>query len=182
MKRAIAILLCIFCFTLNSFAQETIGTMSGTSYARIGDDATEYTIVRSDKDGKVVWIKDLITTSSSSFDTTLDLYMVYGYTTLTDNRITSNPGDYDYWLVVKTKNIESFIYPNPARSNVFVFSSDISNNVQISLFDVNGKEILRERLVDYTTSIRLPSLSQGTYFYKIENDNLIIKSGKLCVN
>jgi hypothetical protein len=108
--------------------------------------------------------------------------MVYGYTTINNNKITSNPGDYDYWLVVKTKNIESFIYPNPTRNNVFVFSSDLSNNVRIILFDINGKEVLRERLIDYTTNIRLPFLSQGTYLYQIQNDNLTIKTGKLCVN
>ena len=184
MKNYFITLCCIISFTFNSFAQqnETIGLMSGTSYTRVEDDQAEYNIVRSDVNGNVVWVNDLITTSPGVFDITLDLYMVYGYTTINNNKITSNPGDYDYWLVVKTKNIESFIYPNPTRNNVFLFSSDLSNNVRIILFDINGKEILRERLIDYTTNIRLPFLSQGTYLYQIQNDNLTIKTGKLCVN
>lgn len=184
MKRIFITLLISFIFIFKTFSQqkETIGTMVGSSYSRVSDsEQTEYNIIRSDKDGKVIWVKELITTDAPNFDLTLDLYMVYGYTTINNNSITNNPGDYDYWLVVKTKNIESFIYPNPTRGNVFVFSSDLSNNVRIMLFDMNGREVLRERLIDYTTSIKLPFLSQGTYFYKIENDNLTIKSGKLCV-
>lgn len=184
MKHTLTILLLTLCLTLNCFGQkETIGILNNTSYSRTEDDPTiEYNIIRSDIDGKVIWIKDLITTISPTFDATLDLYNIYGYTTIDNNKITSNPGDYDYWLVIKTKNIESFIYPNPTQSNIFVFSSDLSNNTQIVLFDVNGKEVLREKLIDYTTHIKLPSLSQGTYLYKIKNNNLTIKTGKLCVN
>lgn len=167
----------------NIYAQqsESIGSLAGTSYTRIGADDVEYNIVRSDESGRIVWIKEIMS-NTNAFDVTLSLYMVFGYTNISNNKITSNPGDYDYWLVIKTKNIESLVYPNPARSNVFVFASDLSNNVRIILFDTNGREILRERLVDFTTSVKLPPLSQGMYLYKIENDNLTIKTGQLCVN
>ena len=181
--RPFIILLAVMLLANSIYAQqnEAIGALTGTSYTRLGTDDIQYNIVRSDKEGHVVWIKEL-TNNTNTFDVTLNLYMVFGYTNLSNNKITSNPGDYDYWLVVRSKNIESLVYPNPTRSSVFVFASDLSNNVRITLFDTNGREIMRERLVDFTTSIKLPPLSQGMYLYKIENDNLTIKTGQLCVN
>lgn len=184
MKIIFSIILSFIIFTNNVNAQqhETVGIINGNSFARNSEDENEYTIVRSDKDGRVVWIKQLPSERTSVFDASLDLYMVFGYTTLSGNKITSNPGDYDYWLVIKSKNIESLIYPNPTRTNIFVFTNNISNNVRITLFDATNKEIMTERLLDFTTSIKLPPLSQGIYFYRIENDNLIIKTGSLCIN
>ncbi|WP_052184163.1 choice-of-anchor I family protein [Psychroserpens sp. Hel_I_66] len=52
------------------------------------------------------------------------------------------------------------IFPNPATSNQTLF---FNQTVDISLFDINGREILSEKEV---SNIKLPSLSIGTYVLK----------------
>lgn len=182
MKKLYGLILVLLGFTSYSQNIESIGDINGSAYLRLSDDSLQYNIVRSDRNGNIVWAKDIVSSSTSVFDTTLDLYMVYGYTTINGNKILSNPGDYDYWLVVKTKTIESVIYPNPTRNNVFVFVSDVANNLRITLYDSANRIILQQRLIDYTTNIKLPKLATGLYLYRIENDLTTIRTGKLCVN
>ncbi len=55
------------------------------------------------------------------------------------------------------------MYPNPSKSNQTVY---FSKAVSLTLFDIQGREILRS---ENTQTLQLPSLTSGTYILKTKN-------------
>ena len=82
---------------------------------------------------------------------------------------------------LKNNSQEIFIYPSPAVG--FVNISGIKPyNTEIQVFNVTGHTVLHYPLNEQKNRIDTHNLPSGIYFYKItENDN-IVKSGKLLIN
>jgi hypothetical protein len=76
--------------------------------------------------------------------------------------------------------IFAHIYPNPSDNSV-----SVSCNVKNCLFeisDVVGRQILSQKLPENVTKIDVTSLNNGTYLFRITNNNTVIRNGKLIIS
>lgn len=66
------------------------------------------------------------------------------------------------------------IYPNPTSNDFTINFGEVLNNGTITLVDVTGKVILTKNISNVSTSIiSVEELDKGTYFIKIEQNNLV---------
>jgi len=146
-------------------------------------DAVEgtYNVVRTDVDGKVVWVKPVITDNTIPFDLTENQYIIYGFTNVKNGKITNKASDYDYWLVRSDLECDVTIYPNPSPGTFYVSLSNYKEGMGINLYDVTHKLIFNSQINQYINFFHLSNLSNGTYIYEILNGDEILKTGKLCV-
>ena len=76
-------------------------------------------------------------------------------------------------------DIEVFVYPNPSNG-IFnmTFTSEIIQNLKVRVFDIVGKELIKEDLQEfigeYTKQINLKDNSKRIYFLEIETNDGII--------
>lgn len=68
------------------------------------------------------------------------------------------------------------IFPNPAQNSVFITFEGLNNEVEIEIFDRNGKTIKHVSQVDINfgnSNIEIPvdNIASGSYFMKIQNRN-----------
>lgn len=70
-------------------------------------------------------------------------------------------------LVNELSNAEVLIYPNPVSDYLFV-DLDKPYDVEVSLQDVNGREVLRQSLHDQSNKLDIKSVRAGIYLIKIE--------------
>ena len=75
------------------------------------------------------------------------------------------------------------VYPNPAAAKInFQLPNNISvENLQLSVFDIQGKKMKEVPVQSLNTSISLIGYKPGTYLYKIINKDQILYSGKFIV-
>lgn len=68
------------------------------------------------------------------------------------------------------------IFPNPANYFIDIEAAETIDlkNCDISVFDIMGKLILKEKIVQNKTRINLSSFSHGIYFIQLQNDDNII--------
>lgn len=71
------------------------------------------------------------------------------------------------------------IFPNPAKSYINIQSRDFSNS-QLRLLSSNGKEVISKPLHSNSETIDISHLSNGIYFYKIQNKESL-SQGKLII-
>jgi len=73
------------------------------------------------------------------------------------------------------------IYPNPFSNSATIIFDNIEyiNTIELSLYNVLGKEVLNSTITSKSTVIDTSMLPSGVYFYKVIGDNQLIKSGKL---
>jgi hypothetical protein len=74
------------------------------------------------------------------------------------------------------------IYPNPANSLVNLVSKEVRDNTYFILFDLAGREVERIKVINRNQQISLTQLKEGLYFYKLMQENKLVKSGKLILN
>jgi len=146
-------------------------------------DAVEgtYNIIRTDEDGKVVWIKPMISNNTIPFDLSDNQYIIYGFTQIKNGKITNTASDYDYWLVRSDLDYEITVYPNPVSSVLYVSLSNYNEKTYINIYDVTHKLVFNNQITQYINYFNLLHLSNGTYIYEIVDSNKLIKTGKLCV-
>jgi hypothetical protein len=76
---------------------------------------------------------------------------------------------------------ETHIYPNPC-SGVFYLYNRSELELILKLFDFTGREILSEKIDgNLIKEIQLKNVNSGIYLYKLINDEIEIKSGKISV-
>lgn len=73
------------------------------------------------------------------------------------------------------------VYPNPSNGKIYVEQSDLSGNVKIKVYDLNGKTYKQEFLKQSNTLINLQSLPKGNYIIALEK-NGVIKSKKIILD
>lgn len=73
----------------------------------------------------------------------------------------------------KNQEINFMIYPNPCEKYLEVFlSSELRQNIDISIFDITGKRILTEKKIEKDRIIiNVQNLEKGIYFLEIRNAN-----------
>jgi photosystem II stability/assembly factor-like uncharacterized protein len=85
-------------------------------------------------------------------------------------------------IVQSNENYSAWVYPNPMRSEEFISVKGLTGKVRFRLFGLEGK-LIQDLLIDDVQAefqIKIPNLSDGNYFYSIENEN-IFKTGKIQV-
>ncbi len=112
------------------------------------------------------------TIASQTFSSTMTNF------NLIDSCIVSTSGISYTTLCINTgiENIEdanSFsVYPNPAANQVDVEFNQILSNGKIQVFDIFGKQLLEENIVNESKhAINLENISNGTYFIKVLDEN-----------
>jgi hypothetical protein len=80
-------------------------------------------------------------------------------------------------------NNNAVVVSNPVLGNLLNIScyQDDHNGLAFKLFDLSGRMILQERLINQTNSFQLNQVSKGLYLYEIVSPGQILKSGKLVV-
>jgi len=149
-------------------------------------------LCRTDSSGNVKWFNNYV--GNYANDSTADNYLMDVSQTSDGGFVASgwvNPTDtstQDAWIIkvdslgclspgcngtlsVNTIQIgfpEFNIYPNPA--NDFIDIETDFRNCYFSVFDVTGKLILREKIVQNKTRIDLSNYSNGLYFIQLQSD------------
>jgi len=180
MKQLVLLILLLLGNQCYSQSNEVVG--SNIFGYRISD-AVEgtYNVIRTDEDGKVVWVKPVITDNTIPFDLTENQYIIYGFTQVKNGKITNRASDYDYWLVRSDLDYEVAVYPNPVITTFYVSLSNYNEGIFINIYDITHKLVFNNQITQYTNHFNLPHLSNGTYIYEIVASDKLIKTGKLCV-
>jgi Secretion system C-terminal sorting domain len=79
-------------------------------------------------------------------------------------------------------NYQILAYPNPFNDQIsFEINTKqtINTPMTLSIVDVLGKQILREKFIGTSHNVVVSDLQTGIYFYKIENGGVVIGAGKL---
>jgi len=137
-------------------------------------------LVRTDINGNIIWFKEL-GQSNNFLDDTKDSYIIYGYTKLKDNKIISNPNDYDYWFIDNQSITNVEVFPNPSNRFVTIlFNSEINGDNIFYLYDYSGKLII-EKIINNNITLDFVNIPKGVYMYKINNNNENKKIGKIII-
>ncbi|WP_300672239.1 T9SS type A sorting domain-containing protein [Soonwooa sp.] len=80
--------------------------------------------------------------------------------------------------------LEMKVFPNPTTSILFLRNPDFSKNKnsKYDLYDVSGKLIKSNEILNEETQIDLQKENAGVYILRIFNDNKILKSFKIIKN
>ena len=137
-------------------------------------------IVRADISGNVIWFKGL-DESNNILDDTKDSYIIYGYTKLKDNKIISNPNEYDYWFIDNQSIDNVEVFPNPTNRFInILFNNEINGDNIFYLYDYSGKLII-EKIINDNITLDFFDVPKGVYMYKINNNNENKKIGKIII-
>ncbi len=72
--------------------------------------------------------------------------------------------------------------PNPANGFISIRNISNSKSLLFSLFDVTGRKVEEERIINGTNNIQLNGISGGAYIYYMQDEqNNVIKTGKIIV-
>jgi len=81
---------------------------------------------------------------------------------------------------VLVENLEVLVFPNPSNSTIyFELSSYENQNLQFSLFDLNGRRIDERPFIGPVYQYHPPNLPAGIYFYQIRSGTKLLSVGKL---
>ena len=72
----------------------------------------------------------------------------------------------------------AIVYPNPGNGQLRVRVAVQYKQSLFRLFDINGKEVLQQRIEGKTALFNTAFLPKGTYVYKITGDKGLYESGK----
>ena len=84
--------------------------------------------------------------------------------------------------VDESANSQGVVYPNPFTSDLNVKFEGSESPSEFVLFDLNGKELIRQGIRSNGDANRIEAvsdLSSGMYIYHLCEDEVILKSGKL---
>jgi hypothetical protein len=145
--------------------------------------------------GLIFWIEG-VGTLTGFFNLVLDLVSynlvcfssndtIQFYTTSTDggwyfnpNWLTNTAGSCWQYLDIGKENEEKTItlYPNPFSQSLTIETSEIFENVQISIYDMFGRRVFQMSLDDlpHQFTLDLPFLPSGNYILKINTQNELL--------
>jgi hypothetical protein len=92
-----------------------------------------------------------------------------------------------YEITIKTAieqakgiNLSITAYPNPTNNNLLLNISNFDiSNLYYELYDMNGKILLKQKVISNETNIVMSNLLPATYFLKLIQENKEIKSFKI---
>lgn len=77
----------------------------------------------------------------------------------------------------------ALIFPNPAKAilNIQVSNTDFSKNTNLIFINTLGQKIKHVSINAELTTINIDNMTAGMYFYQFQNNNGILKKGKLII-
>lgn len=69
---------------------------------------------------------------------------------------------------------EFLVYPNPAKSKIFIDSNGNIHDARISIYNIHGQLLMQQPLEQETSEIALGSLANGVYFIQLRNENSVL--------
>ena len=79
-----------------------------------------------------------------------------------------------------TVQLKAVTYPNPTTDYVVLKITDIAlENLQYTLFDINGKTIVSKAINSFSTQITMKNFVIGMYLLKLTKNNQTIKTFKI---
>ncbi|HLS29267.1 MAG TPA: T9SS type A sorting domain-containing protein [Flavobacteriaceae bacterium] len=100
--------------------------------------------------------------------------------------VTNDNGDEAHYKSAPNMSVEDqqksslTIFPNPVKNHLYI--ENLTENVQLTIYDLSGMKLLSQEINTSTESISLSHLSGGMYFYEILQNGKTIKTGKLIKN
>lgn len=95
------------------------------------------------------------------------------------NYTTDTPCDYLTAAEVLPYNNKVFCYPNPVSNQVFIsFTNTENNDVQVEIWDMNGKMVSKAETCNEFVSIETTMLPQGTYIFQVMGNQGLMGTGK----
>jgi hypothetical protein len=102
---------------------------------------------------------------------------------------TSNPSNADTMTFIyhvtstadinDSDNIQSIsLFPNPASENILISISEQQTNSFVSIFDLNGKELITQSISPSNNRVNIVALPEGMYFYEISKNGKVIYRSK----
>ena len=83
----------------------------------------------------------------------------------------------------KEISLEMVLYPNPTDSDIKLkIDQAFVGNLTYQLFDLNGRQLVNEKIINAVTSIRTSTLSSATYFLHVSDETQVIKTFKIIKN
>ena len=146
----------LFLFSLQlSYSQEIVPSTGGDATGAGG--TSSFTV------GQVFYTSNTSSTSSVS----------QGVQQTFEIQTLSNPG-------LLTVQLTAVTYPNPTTDYVVLKITDTAlENLQYSLFDLNGKTIVSKKITTSSTEINTRNFSIGMYLLKLTKKNQPIKTFKI---
>ena len=77
-----------------------------------------------------------------------------------------------------TQNNQLHLYPNPATNSLTLNLSQQQGlqNATVSIYDIQGKQLLQQNIVEPQTQIDISSFAKGIYIVKLQTDKEILQS------
>jgi len=72
------------------------------------------------------------------------------------------------------------IFPIPASDHIYIVTPDTNQEFEFSMFDLNGKLILQQKVTD-SEKVALSKYSSGVYTYSISNKNRKTRNGRIVI-
>lgn len=99
---------------------------------------------------------------------------------INDNGYEAHFQNVPYLSVDKKQKSNLTLYPNPVKEHLFI--ENLTENVQLTIYDLSGMKLLSQEINTSTESINVSLLSGGMYFYEILQNGKALKTGKLIKN
>jgi len=158
LKKAITLLSLIVTSWISIHAQETILPAGNEAMGSGG--TSSYSV------GQVVYT----TNTGANGSVAQGVQQVYDISTSSGNKITD---------II----LEMSVYPNPTKDNLTLkFDNNKYSGLSYQLFDINGKIINQNKLIENNTTIKMRDLPNSIYFLKVIKNNTPIKSFKIIKN
>lgn len=80
-------------------------------------------------------------------------------------------------------NAEISIYPNPVSDilNVQLLNCEFSQEVKLTIVNYIGQTIKQIQISNVDTSVKLDNFASGIYFYQLQDNTTILKTGKFII-
>jgi hypothetical protein len=73
------------------------------------------------------------------------------------------------------------VYPNPATDKITVELSEKVENGRLEVYTTDGKSIATYKLKEVNTTLQVKSLSPGTYYFKLMENNHLLNTGTFLI-
>ena len=89
-------------------------------------------------------------------------------------------------VVLRTDRVNTStyaIYPNPARDFITIATTGVSanNNGLISLFDMSGRMLIKQKITTNNQQVSVAALPGGTYFLQLSSSGNILYTQKIII-
>ena len=75
-------------------------------------------------------------------------------------------------------DLNSSLFPNPATNSLTLNLSQLQQlqNASLSIYDIQGKQLLQQSLTEQQTQINISSFAKGIYIVKLQTDEVTLQS------